>query len=219
MNTRAWLPLLLLFALAACTPGATPQLIGAYPRSEGTVPRTGVLVVYEAYLTLDVPDVDAAIDRAVGYVEDYGGYLVEARAWYRDGSKYATLTLAVPVPNFDALREALLGLGTLVSESVSGQPKPINTTDWNTYSHITLNLQPAPPVIAWPSLPISGWDPGRTFAQAFGVSFAIFAFVVDLVIWIVVVLGPFVLVGWGVRALWRRRSSTDEATDKRMGNG
>lgn len=198
-------------ALAACGPGSAPQLIGSYSRTGPAVPPPNVLIVYSTYLTLDVADVDAAAERATQYASDYGGYLAESRAWYQDGRKYAALTLAVPAPNFDSLRQALLGLGTLVSESLSGDPKPINTSDWNTYSHITLNLQPAPPAISLPPLPTLGWNPGRTLAQAFGVSFTIFAFVVDVLIWLVVVLGPFALVGWVARALWRRLRRTSGA--------
>jgi hypothetical protein len=203
--------LTLSFALAACTPGAGPQLIGSYPRSGGVIP-SDVRIIYESRLTLEVGNVDSSADRAVGFARDHGGYLLEERTWTQDGRKHATLALAVPVPAFDGLRSDLLSLGTLVDETVIGAPKPIHSTDWNTYTSITLTLRPAPSAITWPSFPAFGWDPGRTLRQAFGVSFSIFAFVVDVLIWLVVVLGPFVLVGLGLRALWRRarRTTTDD---------
>lgn len=207
MKTRLSLVTTLLLLLAACSPGGAPRLIGAQPRSGVPVPANAH-VVYTAYLTLEVADVDAAADRAVGYAGDYGGYLVESRAWTSEGRRYETLTLAVPVPNFDGLRAALLGLGTLVSETVSSEPKPIGRDDWNTFTHIVVELQPARSVIALPAPPrLWGWDPGRTFSQAFGVTFGIFAFLADVLIWVVVVIGPFALAGWLVWRLVRRRAS------------
>jgi hypothetical protein len=204
-HTLRWFALAAALALAACS-GSAPQLIGAYPKgTTGNVaPSEALLLVYNAYLTLDVADVDSAAERATQLAYDHGGYLVSSQAWYQDGRKYATLTLAVPVPRFDDLRSALLNLGTLVSETVSGEPKPIRGDDWNTFAHITVQFQPAAPMISLPKLPDFGWNPGRTFGQAFGVFFSIFTFLVDALIWITVIVGPFVLMGFGLRAVVRR---------------
>jgi hypothetical protein len=152
---RRLFPLILLTItsiLAACGGGATPQLIGAYPRgsetgaypsSEGAPMNT--LVVYNAYLELEVYDVDSAAERAKQLAYDYGGYLASSQSWYQGGQPYATLTLAVPVARYDDLRASLLRLGTLTHESTSGEL--INTYDgsngWNTFSNITVQLRPA----------------------------------------------------------------------------
>lgn len=191
---------LVLFVLTACAPSAAPRLIGAAPRSSAPAAP----IVYTGYLTLAAADVDAAADRAARLAESYSGYLVEAHTWTAGDGRRATVTLAVPVPNFDALRQALLGLGTFVEETVSSQPRPIGRDDWNTYTQIVLTLQPA--AAAWnpPPLPDTGWDPARTLSRAFGVSAAILGFLADLVIWVIVVAGPLVLLGWGAWALWRR---------------
>lgn len=204
MSCRKLMPVLALVAglLTACSPGSSPQLIGSYPRSGA--PPADVRVVYTARLTLEVSDVDAAAARAAEYAAAYGGYLAESHAWRQDGRKYASVTLAVPAPNFEALRQALLGLGSLLSETVSGQPKPIGGDDWRTYTHITLDLQPAASLIALPPLPAPGWDPGRTLARALGVAYAIFGFVVDLLIWVLVVGGPFMFLAWLALWAWRR---------------
>lgn len=208
MNTqlRHWLIVLFLAALglAGCAPGSAPQLIGTYPRSGIAAPPAEVRIVYSSALTLEVWDVDAAAERAVTLASDYGGYLVESRAWQVDGRHQATLALAVPAPNFDGLRQGLLGLGTLIEETVSSQPKPIYPEAWSTFTQITVSLRPAAPALTLPDWPGTGWNPGRTFSQAFGVTAAIFAFVADVLIWALVVVGPFVLVGLGLRALWRR---------------
>jgi hypothetical protein len=76
-------------------------------------------------------------------------------------------------------------------------------TDWNTFSNITVQLRPATSV-ALPSLPSRGWNPAHTFEQAFGVFASIFIFLVDFGIWIAVIVGPFILMGLGARALVRR---------------
>ncbi len=210
--------LILIFALAlaACGGSATPQLIGSYPRgsedvvitSSGGAPAN-TLVVYNAYLEFEVFDTDSAADRAEQVAYDYGGYLVSSQSWYQGDEKHATLTLAVPAARFDSAREALLSLGTLKSESVSGDL--VSTGDgsngWNTYSHITVQLRPTPPAISLPSI-APGWNPAQTFSNAFDVFASIFTFLVDIVIWIVVVIGPFVLMGLGLRAIFRRQKKS-----------
>jgi hypothetical protein len=190
-------------ALSACS-GSAPQLIGAYPKDAPDYAASSTLLVYNSFLTLEVADVDWAADQALQAATDRGGYLVSSQTWYADGQKRRTLTLAVPAPYFDDLRQALLRLGRLVSETVSSEPKPIRGDDWNTFAHITVQFQPAAPVISLPKLPNFGWDPGRTFAQAFGVFFTLFTFLVDAVIWVTVILGPFVLMGLGLRTVVRK---------------
>ena len=198
-------------ALAACSGSATPQLIGSYPKggeSSATYPPppANPLVVYNAYLELEVSNVDSAADRAIQAAYDRGGYLVSSQAWYQGNRKYATLTLAVPVAQFESTKKALLRLGTLITENTSGEL--VNTgsgaTDWNTFSNVTVQLRSTSAALELPSLPSTGWSPMRTFEQAFGVFASIFTFLVDIVIWIAVIVGPFVLMGLGARALIRR---------------
>ncbi len=198
-------------ALAACSGSATPQLIGSYPKggeSRATYPPppANLLVVYNAYLELEVSNVDSAADRATQAAYDRGGYLVSSQAWYQGNRKYITLTLAIPVAQFESTKKALLRLGALITENTSGQP--VNTgsgaTDWNTFSNITVQLRSTPAAVELPSLPSTGWNPAHTFEQAFGIFAAIFTFLIDAVIWVAVVVGPFVLMGYGARSLLRR---------------
>ncbi len=197
----------LCLAITACGGSATPQLIGAYPKGSGesstyAPPPSNLLVVYAAYLDLEVANTDWAAERATELAYNSGGYLVSSQSWYQDSRKHTTLTLAVPVAQFESVRQALLGLGKLQHESVSGDL--VGAGGWNTFSNITLQLHPARPVVTLPALPSFGWSPARTFESAFGVFAALFTFLVDVVIWVAVVVGPFVLMGLGVRALWRR---------------
>lgn len=48
------------------------------------------------------------------------------------------------------------------------------------------------------------WDPAVTFRAAFGVFLRVFQLLVDALIWIVVVAGPFVLMGVGLVVILRR---------------
>jgi hypothetical protein len=50
----------------------------------------------------------------------------------------------------------------------------------------------------------------QTFQRAFGVFVNIFGFLVDIVIWVGVVIGPFLLIGWGIwSAIKRLHRQTD----------
>jgi hypothetical protein len=209
-HPRCWLALLVVaaLALAACSGSSTPQLIGSHPKGASPTyapPPANLLVVYSAYLELEVSNVDSAADRATQAAYDHGGYLVSSQSWYQGDRKYTTLTLAAPVAQFESAKRALLRLGALVGESTSGEliSADSGASEWNTFSNITVQLRPAPG-IALPSLPSTGWNPARTFERAFGVFASIFTFLADVVIWVTVIAGPFVLVGWGARALVRR---------------
>jgi uncharacterized protein DUF4349 len=196
-------------ALAACSGSATPQLIGSYPKGASQTyvpPPANLVVVYNAYLELAVSNVDSAADQAIQAAYDRGGYLVSSQTWYQDDRKYTTLTLAIPVAQFESTKKALLRLGALITENTSGELVNAGpgATDWNTFSNVTVQLRSTPAAVELPSLPSLGWNPMRTFEQAFGIFASIFTFLVDIVIWLAVIVGPFVLMGFGARSLLRR---------------
>lgn len=194
--------------LAGCSAIAAPEMIASFPQSTPiAVYPEHTTVVYSAYIELIVSSVDRAAERSAQLVYDYGGYLVSSQSWYVDGRKVSTLVLGVPTSSFERLRRALLGMGDLVSEQVTGElttaryPEP-------QYSYITLHLRPSGG-ISLPPIDPPGWDPGRTFQRAFTVFISIFGFLADILIWVAVVAGPFIVVGlllWlGIR--WMRRKA------------
>lgn len=190
----------LAFALAACSAsGATPQLIGAYPKTTTAPPPN---VVYHTNLTLEVYDPASTADRVIQIAYDDGGYLTDSEMWSVGDDQYFTLTLAVPAAQFSSAREAILKLGTLINETVSSEWN--YSEQWDEYSTLTVTLHPISPPIARPAPFKLGWNPANTFARAFGVFASIFTFLVDVVIWVAVVAGPFVLMGLGLRAVVRR---------------
>jgi hypothetical protein len=203
----------LLVMLAACSGSATPHLIGAYrpaaaPPIATFVPPPGQsLVVYDGFIALQVTDVPASAEDAADLAYGLGGYLAGQQTWFDGGDQHITLTLAVPSPQFDSLRAAVLDLGRLQDERLSGGPVtlPPGANAWNVFAHLTVHLSPpARPHWRLPALPDLGWSPARTFASAFAVFSALFTFVLDLLIWLSVVVGPFILLGLGLRWLVRQ---------------
>jgi hypothetical protein len=162
--------------------------------------------VYNATLELAVSNVDRVTERAVSLISEYGGYLISSQSWFIQDRKHATLLLAVPAANFDVAKRGLLGLGSLISEKVSG--RLVESRHWQSveYSHITLHLRPKESL--WPDLRLPNWRPARTLADAWGVFTAIFGFILDVLIWVIVVIGPFALMGWALSAWIRRRRAT-----------
>jgi len=162
------------FVLAGCAVGEeTPQLIASYPNSNptGVQPDTPQgLVVHNANLEIQVLNVNRAAEKAVNITQEYSGYLASSQAWYQDGDLHTSLVLAVPVFYFDKVYRALLGLGDLVSERVSGDLRPPGDGEyeWGMFSRITLHLHPKHPVI--PAINMPDWRPLNTFTKALRVA-------------------------------------------------
>jgi hypothetical protein len=202
--------LALALALTACSANG-PQLIGSQPKQIGSSGYTSPPawpILYNAYMELEVADVDVAVQAAAQLARDYGGYLSGGQLMNKgrgEAVQWSTITLVSPAAQFDGAHNALLGLGRLIREDISGKPLgggPGGDLD-AAYSNITVRFQTVPRSRPqpWPSI---GWNPARTFEQAFAWSVSVFTFLVDIVIWVVVVGGPLVLMGWGAAALWRR---------------
>lgn len=84
------------------------------------------MVIKNAEVRLLVADTDAAIDRATQVVGDVGGYIISSRIWYADyygqNLKYATITIGVPVDQFETALRRLRGLAVrVVDENASGE--------------------------------------------------------------------------------------------------
>ena len=80
------------------------------------------LIIKNAELELLVEDTDTAINRSLGVVIEYGGYVVSNRTWFKDELKYATLTIGVPVENFEEMLRRLKDLAISITyETASGQ--------------------------------------------------------------------------------------------------
>jgi hypothetical protein len=190
--------------LAACS-GRTatePELIASFPAQQPLNPQPinppqSIQYVYDASLELDVANLERAADQAVDLASQYSGYLLNSHSWQSGDIQHTRLVLAIPAVNFDSAYNALSSLGDLVTQHITGQWVSTRPGDgWNVYSQITLQLNH--PDSAWPRL-TGGWSPLRTLQSAWNVFVAIFGFLADVVIWLVVIAGPFLLLAWLLR--------------------
>jgi hypothetical protein len=88
--------------------------------------EAGRMIIKNADLRLQVEDTDVAIDRTTQMVGDLGGYIVSSRTWvqsyYEYNLKYATITIGLPVAQFERGLSRLRGLAIQVlDESASGE--------------------------------------------------------------------------------------------------
>jgi hypothetical protein len=87
--------------------------------------RSNRMIVKNADIRLLVEDTNTAIDRTTQIVGDSGGYIVSSRVWFQDygehSLKYASVTLGVPVDEFEKVLSRLRGLAIEVrDETASG---------------------------------------------------------------------------------------------------
>jgi hypothetical protein len=89
------------------------------------IERSNRMIVKNADIRLTVKDTDVAIDRLTQVVGDAGGYIVSSRQWYQEyygnNLKYATITIGVPVDEFEKVLSKLRGLALkVVDETAAG---------------------------------------------------------------------------------------------------
>ena len=193
--------------LAACSSSQAPRLIGSYPANPPPVkPQTQSTIIYRTELELAVTNPQTAARRAIQYTYSHGGYPVDTNTWYSQGQAIITVELAVPSSAYESLHSDLLGLGIFIRESQDSQMIGAYTWDLlNTYSQITLKFSPISNTSSRIHLP--DWRPIHTLQNAIAVSMVIFGFLSDILIWIVVVIGPFALIGWLIyRALTKKHA-------------
>jgi hypothetical protein len=90
--------------------------------SAGAPYRSSRLIIKNGEMNLIVADTDRALDQITSVAVEAGGYVIGSRSWTQDVFKYATLTLGVPVDQFEAVQRRLRGLAVqVVSDAASGQ--------------------------------------------------------------------------------------------------
>jgi hypothetical protein len=233
------------------------------------------MVIKNAELRLVVESTRVGIDRVTQVAEDAFGYILSSRTWYEGGFQYATLTISVPVDEFENAMRRIRGLalrvedehasGTDVSDQyvdlesrlrnleatearirsfleqaanveeslrinqqlteITAQIEEVKgkmgyLKDRAAYSTLTVHLvpevptpTPAPTYTPTPTPTPVGWHPEKTLRSASSVLSTILRAFGDLLIWVLVVLGPFALpaagVLWFIVSLQRRRKKTE----------
>jgi hypothetical protein len=105
---------------ALAKPGAVSQSgvsdVGASPY------RTSQMIIKNGEMNLLVADVDVALDRATAIAVELGGYLLNGKSWMQDGWKYSSLTVGVPVDQFETAQRRMRALAVQVlNDTASGQ--------------------------------------------------------------------------------------------------
>lgn len=189
--------------------GEAPRLVASYPAENqiAVYPPSSpdIFLVYHATITIEVANFQVAMSRLENLVHEYGGYVSSSQSWYQDGRPFGTVQLSVPAFYFDQVLEKLKSIGDLISEHVSGevvQPYHGDET-WRLYSQVTVHLRQKDSPFFSAALP--DWRPLRTLHSAWGIFVSILGFFVDILIWVGVVVGPFLLMAWGVKRLLQRK--------------
>ena len=97
------------------------------PSGENTVVQnTNRKIIKNADVRLLVKDTEVAVNRSTQIISDLGGYLVSSRLWYQDyygnNLMYATLTLGIPVDEFERALTRMRELSIRVlDETASGE--------------------------------------------------------------------------------------------------
>ena len=78
------------------------------------------MIIKNAEISLLVEDTDTAIDRTTQIVDDAGGYIISSRVWYQDWGvdsyKYSTITIGVPVEEFERTLRRLRDIAVKVMD-------------------------------------------------------------------------------------------------------
>lgn len=88
--------------------------------------RTDRMIIKNGDIRLLVSDPDVAIDRVTQVITDLGGYTISSRVWYQDSYgtlyKYASISMGVPVENFEPVLRRLRQIALRVlDENASGE--------------------------------------------------------------------------------------------------
>ena len=160
-----------------------------------------------AYLEIISSDVELAAARASRLTAEYGGSLLDSSTWVVNGQHTISLEIEVPGSSFEGLYSALRKLGRLSHEDMFYDEVIKSRLPYDMWvARITLRIIPTRSLIS--PLPNTGWDPSATLQSAFAVFLKIFGFLVDVLIWVLVVAGPFLLIGLGVWWITRRMRHT-----------
>ena len=113
-------------ALLAPAPTMAAFEIGNSSGENTVVQNTNRKIIKNADVRLLVQDTEVAVNRSTQIISDLGGYLVSSRIWYQDyygnNLMYATITLGIPVDQFERALTRMRELSIRVlDENASGQ--------------------------------------------------------------------------------------------------
>lgn len=98
---------------------ATEQMANPTPSATPPPAIQNRKIIYTADLTVQVKQLDPAVAKARELIEQAGGYVSNLQQSGGSLSRYATLTLRVPVERFEELVGGLAAMGTVTDKSIS----------------------------------------------------------------------------------------------------
>lgn len=195
--------LLLASLITSCNSAEDAEMIGSFPgqtADHGELDSLPIdsIIVYHAQIELRVGSISTSVDDIMDLARKFGGYTTYVYTWYQDTEEHATVIVSVPSFNYDSLYTRILRLGDLQEEIIIGELSSSAYRDRSQLemSSITVHLTEKG---FFNSTRSNGWRPLTTFSNAAEVAGVIFRFLFDVLIWVVVIAGPFVLIGWGIR--------------------
>jgi hypothetical protein len=123
-------------AAPAAAPAEAPKAAAAAPASDSSRPgaaqasagsavlayQVGRMIIKNGEMSLLVADTDQAIDQITVIAVESGGYLISSDVVLREEFKYATLSLGVPVEQFEEVQRRVRAIALRVQkESASGK--------------------------------------------------------------------------------------------------
>ena len=246
----AGLPEAVMVTAAPPEPGAV-EVASAEKSGLGNVSaspyRANRLIIKNGEMNLLVANTDRAIDQVTDIAVNSGGYIVSSRTWFDGEFKFATLTMGVPVDQFEAVQRQLRAIAvTVLSDTASGQDVSEEYVDLQSrltnleataarvreflaqaktveealkvnaqlseleseieqvkgrmnylkdraaFSTIVVNLEPQRPTpTPTPTPTPAAWVPGKTVEAATSTLGSLLRTLGDMLIWLVVVVGPF----------------------------
>ena len=101
---------------------STSPIGGPDPSTMASPYRANHMIIKNAELELLVEDVPTGVDGVTQVVVDTLGYILSSRTWLQDEHQYATLTIGVPVHEFERTMRHLRGMAVKVlDETASGK--------------------------------------------------------------------------------------------------
>lgn len=205
--------------LGACGGGGTPGLIAAFPTGVSEPPRE-ITSQREpggesVYLALHVEHLDRAVREVREAASEYGGYVVDTQSWQEGKFDNRILVLKVPGVHFERVLDRLKDIGELESEHVTRAGGKDGRYESGQIPMAAITVHLLAEKTFWSGVELPGWNPGETIAKAFSVFIKIFGFAADVLIWVIVVLGPFALIGY---VGWRLASNVQEKRQGGSGN-
>ena len=216
MKKRTFSMTLFLFLLTACSSRNSPLLIAGAPANEliAAYPLTNLPIqspVYQGRLELEVRDIQRAVDSILEIAEDNGGFMISIHQWTEDNYPVAQIVISIPAAHFEAAWSQLTRVGRSMGYHVSPDPNPVPGS-FSASSEITITLYQK----SWLSLfaGLRNTHLADTLRHAWEILSSLLIFLFDVIVWLLVVVGPFGLLGWGIIKIIRRRKQPDLPNSK-----